>query len=71
MDWKMLEEHHEGLIATTACLGGPTSRTYHGWLGPRAQREGRANSRDVDGALKVAQGLQSIFGYDNFSRTSR
>ena len=66
MDWKMLEEHHEGLIATTACLGGPTSRTYHGWLGPRAQREGRANSRDVDGALKVAQGLQSIFGYDNF-----
>ena len=22
VDWELLEQHHEGLIATTGCLGG-------------------------------------------------
>ena len=28
MDYKMLEEHNEGIICSSACLGGPLSKDY-------------------------------------------
>jgi DNA polymerase III subunit alpha len=66
IDWKMLEEHSEGIIATTACLGGPLSRIYNGWEGTRKSREGRSPRKNPDKAREVAKNLASIFGKDNF-----
>jgi len=41
MDYKMLEEHSEGIICSSACLGGPLSKDY--WnnreLGPKAVKD--------------------------------
>ena len=41
MDYKMLEEHSEGVICSSACLGGPLSKDY--WnnreLGPEAVKD--------------------------------
>lgn len=51
VDWELLEEHHEGLIATTGCLGGQVLQSLlHG---------------DVEGATAKAARLQDIFGRDN------
>ena len=52
VDWELLERHHEGLIATTGCLGGHVLQALlHG-------RRRRARSR------RPAR-LQDIFGRDN------
>ena len=51
MDWDLLERHHEGLIATTGCLGGHVLQ--HLLRG------------DEEAALKAAGRLQDIFGRDN------
>jgi len=41
MDYKMLEEHNEGIICSSACLGGPLSKDY--WnnreQGPKAVKD--------------------------------
>jgi len=51
LDWELLEQHHEGVIASTGCLGGHVLQSLvHG---------------DFDGALKKAGRLQDIFGRDN------
>ena len=51
MDWELLERHHEGLIATTGCLGGHVLQ---------------ALLRDnYDEAKQTAARLQEIFGRDN------
>src|ERR1700712_5116102 len=51
MDWELLEQYHEGLIATTGCLGGHVLQSLlHG---------------DHKGALDKAGRLQEIFGKDN------
>ncbi|MDQ2650017.1 MAG: DNA polymerase III subunit alpha [Actinomycetota bacterium] len=51
VDWELLEEHSEGLIVTTGCLGGHTLQ--------HLLRD------DFDGAVKAASRLQDIFGRDN------
>ncbi|MFM7064116.1 MAG: PHP domain-containing protein, partial [Actinomycetes bacterium] len=51
VDWEILEEHAEGLIATTGCLGGHVLQSL--------MNEG------FDAALAKAARLQDIFGRDN------
>jgi DNA polymerase-3 subunit alpha len=51
VDWELLEEHSEGLIVTTGCLGGHVLQ--------HLLRD------DFDGAVKAASRLQDIFGRDN------
>jgi DNA polymerase III subunit alpha len=51
MDWELLEKYHDGLIATTGCLGGHVLQ---------ALLQG-----DDKGALDKAGRLQEIFGKDN------
>jgi DNA polymerase-3 subunit alpha len=51
MDWELLERHHEGLIATTGCLGGHVLQSL--------LRD------DYDDAKAKAARLQEIFGRDN------
>ncbi len=51
VDWELLERYHEGLIATTGCLGGVVLQSLM--------------SGDVAGAEKCAARLQDIFGRDN------
>src|SRR5205823_2171402 len=50
-DWELLERHHEGVIATTGCLGGVVLQAL-------------LNGED-ERALKLAGRLQDIFGRDN------
>src|SRR5579884_1377689 len=51
VDWDLLERHHEGIIATTGCLGGVVLQ---------ALLRG-----DVEGATRLAGRLQDIFGRDH------
>jgi DNA polymerase-3 subunit alpha len=51
-DWELFERYHEGLVATTGCLGG---------LVPQLIRDDR-----YDEALKAAARFQDIFGKDHF-----
>ncbi len=51
VDWELLDEHSEGLIVTTGCLGGHVLQ--------HLLRD------DAEGALKAAGRLQDIFGRDN------
>jgi DNA polymerase-3 subunit alpha len=51
-DWELLERHHEGLTATSGCLGGLVSQLIlHG---------------EHDAALEAAARMQDIFGRDHF-----
>ena len=52
VDLALLREHHEGLIALSACLAGPVSR--------------RLMAEDYDAAKEYAQQLADIFGPDHF-----
>ncbi len=51
VDWEVLEQHSEGLIATTGCLGGHVLQSLL--------------ADDYDGARTKAARLQDIFGRDN------
>ena len=51
LDWELLERHHEGLIATTGCLGGVVLQALL--------------AGDVAEAERRAARLQDIFGRDN------
>jgi DNA polymerase-3 subunit alpha len=51
VDWETLQDHHEGVIATTGCLGGHVLQSL--------MNEG------FDAALEKAARLQDIFGRDN------
>ncbi len=51
MDWELLARYHEGLIATTGCLGGHVLQSLL--------------QGDEKGALNNAGRLQEIFGKDN------
>jgi len=51
VDWELLEAHHEGIIATTGCLGGQVLQAL-------------LNDRPAE-ALEKAARLQDIFGRDN------
>jgi len=50
-DWELLDQHSEGLIATTGCLGGQVLQSLL--------------QGDFDGAVQRAGRLQDIFGRDN------
>lgn len=52
IDWDLLEKHHEGLIALSACLAGPVARTY--------LRTGYENAKQM--AVKYNE----LFGENNF-----
>ncbi len=51
VDWEILAEHSEGLIATTGCLGGHVLQSLL--------------QGDMEGAVEKAGRLQEIFGRDN------
>ena len=51
VDWELLEAHHEGIIATTGCLGGQVLQSLM--------------QGDEQGAVEKAARLQDIFGRDN------
>jgi DNA polymerase-3 subunit alpha len=51
VDWELLERHHEGIIATTGCLGGVVLQSLL--------------ADDEERALKLAGRLQDVFGRDN------
>src|SRR4051794_38983950 len=50
-DWEMLEQHHEGVIATTGCLGGVVLQSLL--------------KGDMERAVQLAGRLQDIFGRDS------
>src|SRR3954467_13374559 len=50
-DWELLEKYHEGVIATTGCLGGVVNQSLL--------------NDDVASATKYAARFQDIFGRDN------
>src|SRR5205085_1219763 len=52
VDFELLEQHHEGLVATTGCLGGAVSQAI--------LRD------DYDAAREHTARFQSIFGRDSF-----
>ncbi len=51
LDWELLDRYHEGIIATTGCLGGQVLQALM--------------AGDEAGALRKAARLQDIFGRDN------
>ena len=51
IDWELLEAHHDGVIATTGCLGGHVLQALM--------------NTGFDAALEKAARLQDIFGRDN------
>ena len=51
LDWELLEQHHEGLIATTGCLGGVVLQALL--------------AGQLDEAKRLAGRLQDIFGRDH------
>ncbi|MBV9951070.1 MAG: DNA polymerase III subunit alpha [Acidimicrobiia bacterium] len=57
VDWEILEQHSEGIIATTGCLGGHVLQEL--------MRPDRNPDESFDEALKKAGRLQDIFGRDN------
>ena len=64
IDWELLAEHSEGIIATSGCLGGLVPQL----LAPDAMSE-EGNTRqvkDFDAALKAASRFQDIFGREGF-----
>lgn len=52
IDWELLERYHEGLIATSGCLGGHVLQSLL--------------KGDDAGALRLAGRFQDIFGKENF-----
>jgi DNA polymerase III subunit alpha len=51
IDWELLEQHHDGVIATTGCLGGHVLQSLM--------------NQGFDAALEKAARLQDIFGKDH------
>src|ERR1700724_1558619 len=51
VDWELLERYHDGIIATTGCLGGVVLQALM--------------ADDEERALKLASRLQDVFGRDN------
>ncbi|HEY4607379.1 MAG TPA: DUF655 domain-containing protein, partial [Acidimicrobiia bacterium] len=64
MDFELLAEHAEGIIATSGCLGGLVPQL----LAPDSVSEegNKGQVRDFDAALAAAGRFQDIFGRDNF-----
>ncbi len=68
VDWELLEEHSEGLIATTGCLGGHVLQAMvpKAIMDPHKQQVDHVSEDErFDNAVKLAGRLQDIFGRDN------
>ncbi|MFA5048856.1 MAG: DNA polymerase III subunit alpha [Patescibacteria group bacterium] len=52
IDWELLQEHHEGLICSTACLGGELPNNII--------------NGDINGAREMIERYRNLFGEDNF-----
>ena len=64
IDYELLEQHHDGLIALSGCLGGELAQH----LAPDGSVEegNTSNERSFEKALEVAKKYQSIFGKNNY-----
>ena len=64
VDYELLREHAEGIIALSGCLGGEVAQH----LAPDGSREegNTANEKSYEKALEKAKIYQDIFGKDNF-----
>jgi DNA polymerase-3 subunit alpha len=64
MDFELLAEHSEGIIATSGCLGGMVAQL----LAPDSLSEegNKGQVRDFEAAMAAAGRFQDIFGRDNF-----
>ena len=64
VDYELLREHSEGLIALSGCLGGDVAQH----LAPDGSREegNTANEKSYEKALEKAKNYQDIFGKKNF-----
>ena len=64
VDYELLREHAEGIIALSGCLGGEVAQH----LAPDGSREegNTANEKSFEKALEKAKNYQDIFGKDNF-----
>jgi DNA polymerase-3 subunit alpha len=52
VDWELLEAHHEGLIALSACLAGQIPHLLM--------------QKDYEGAKEAALKMSALFGEDNY-----
>ncbi|MDJ0954369.1 MAG: DNA polymerase III subunit alpha, partial [Acidimicrobiia bacterium] len=64
MDVELLEEHHEGIVALSGCLGGHVPQL----LAPDVSNEegNLGQERDYEAAVAAAAMYQDIFGKDNW-----
>ena len=64
VDYDLLKEHAEGIIALSGCLGGEVAQH----LAPDGSREegNTANEKSYEKALEKAKNYQNIFGQENF-----
>ncbi|HEY6628356.1 MAG TPA: DNA polymerase III subunit alpha, partial [Acidimicrobiia bacterium] len=64
MDFELLAQHAEGIIATSGCLGGMVPQL----LAPDSMSEegNKGQIRDYEAALAAAGKFQDIFGKENF-----
>ena len=64
VDYDLLKEHSEGIIALSGCLGGEIAQL----LAPDASREegNQGQERSFDRALEKADFYQNLFGKENF-----
>ena len=64
VDYELLREHADGIIALSGCLGGEVAQH----LAPDGSREegNTANEKSFEKALEKAKNYQDIFGKDNF-----
>jgi len=64
MDFELLAQHAEGIIATSGCLGGLVPQL----LAPDSMSEegNQGQIRDFEGAISAAGKFQDIFGKENF-----
>ena len=64
VDYELLDQHHDGLIALSGCLGGELAQH----LAPDGSVEegNTSNERSFEKALDIAKKYQSIFGKENY-----
>ena len=64
IDYELLDQHHDGLIALSGCLGGELAQH----LAPDGSVEegNTSNERSFEKALEIAKKYQSIFGKENY-----
>ena len=64
IDYELLDQHHDGLIALSGCLGGELAQH----LAPDGSVEegNTSNERSFEKALDISKKYQSIFGKENY-----